>query len=186
MRSPQASVRCNPSPESINKTFASSRNQVCIEDSVSNKIKIMHLHSSKWPWGGSALGPSARPLDAAQATHVALWVRIGAQCNKHFNIYWPWICSRRMHVFTKHVFSKHVFSKHREIMFREIMFRENMFRENHRCYLRFYPLLLWLVEPRVEVKVKAFTSLLRRFYVCSSRGIARWWGDGVERPQGVS
>ena len=29
-----------------------------------------------------------------------------------FNIYWPWICSRRMHVFSKHVFSKLVFSKH--------------------------------------------------------------------------
>ena len=25
-----------------------------------------------------------------------------------FNIYWPWICSKRMHVFSKHVFSKHV------------------------------------------------------------------------------
>ena len=28
-----------------------------------------------------------------------------------FNIYWPWIYSRRMHVSSKHVFSKYVFSK---------------------------------------------------------------------------
>ena len=28
------------------------------------------------------------------------------------NIYWPWICSRRMHVSSKHVFSKYVFSKY--------------------------------------------------------------------------
>ena len=27
------------------------------------------------------------------------------------NIDWPWICSRRMHVFSTHIFSKHVFSK---------------------------------------------------------------------------
>ena len=41
----------------------------------------MHLHSYKWSWSGGAsvdaLGPSTRPLDAAQPTHVALWIGIG-------------------------------------------------------------------------------------------------------------
>ena len=35
--------------------------------------------------------------------------------------------------------------------------------------ITFYPLLLWLVKPRVKVQVKAFTSLSRLFYVCGRR-----------------
>ena len=49
-------------------------------------MKNMHLHSSEGPWRGGALedslGPSTRPLDAAQATHVALWIRIGLSANE--------------------------------------------------------------------------------------------------------
>ena len=44
-----------------------------------------------------------------------------------FNVYWPWICSRRMHVFSKHVFSKHVFSKH---VFSKHVFSKHVFSKH--------------------------------------------------------
>ena len=45
----------------------------------------------------------------------------------------------------------------------------------------FYPLLLWLGAPRVKVQVKAFTSLLRLSYVCSSRAVYYWIGSYLVR-----
>ena len=45
----------------------------------------------------------------------------------------------------------------------------------------FHPLLLWLGAPRVKVQVKAFTSLLRLFYVCSSRAVYYWIGSYLVR-----
>ena len=54
----------------------------------------MHLHSSKWPWSGGAsvdtLGPSTRPLDAAQPTHDLWLFGLGLSSGFRFSAgWWP-------------------------------------------------------------------------------------------------
>ena len=95
------------------------------------------------------------PLEC-ESSHIA-WVF-------DFNIDWPWICSRRMHVFSKHVFSKHVFSNH--------VFSKRMFSTF--CLFRnvsyFYKHGLFS-KTRVGV---AFSPLCASMVLCSIRELGPW------------
>ena len=50
-----------------------------------------------------------------------------------FNIDWPWICSRRMHVFSKHMFSRNMFSRRMHVFSKHI-FSKHVFSEDA-CFL---------------------------------------------------
>ena len=71
-----------------------------------------------------------RTLDFFDFSLFSLFMELPLACESwvfDFNIYWPWICSRRMHIFSKHIFSKHVFSKH---VFSKHVFSKHVFSKH--------------------------------------------------------